>query len=49
MPQDLQRVHDALDKDMDDLYGVTTPSDAERLKTLFALYERMTAAQMEAA
>jgi hypothetical protein len=49
MPPDLQRVHDALDKDVDDLYGVTTSSDTERLESLFALYERMTAAEMEAA
>ncbi len=49
MPLDLKRVHDALDKDVDDLYGVTTPSDTERLETLFALYERMTAAETEAA
>ena len=49
MPLDLHRVHDALDKDVDDLYGVTTPSNTERLETLFALYERMTADEMEAA
>jgi hypothetical protein len=49
MPPDLQRVHKALDEDIDELYGVTTPSDTERLETLFALYERMAAAEMEAA
>lgn len=49
MPPDLRRAHDALDNDVDALYRVTTPSETERLETLFALYEDMTAAEREAA
>ena len=45
MPLDLQRVHEALDKTVDDLYGATTPSGTERLEILFALYQDMTAAE----
>lgn len=49
MPLDLQRVHETLDKTVDDLYGATTPSSTERLEILFALYQHMTAAETEAA
>ncbi|MHB1999490.1 MAG: class I SAM-dependent DNA methyltransferase [Solirubrobacteraceae bacterium] len=49
MPLDLQRVHEALDETIDALYGLTAPSDTERLGTLFTLYERMTAAETVAA
>jgi hypothetical protein len=49
MPLDLQRVHETLDETVDSLYGATTPSNTERLTILFDLYERMTAAETEAA
>ncbi|HEY5288124.1 MAG TPA: DNA methyltransferase [Solirubrobacteraceae bacterium] len=49
MPLDLQRVHEALDKTVDNLYGATTPSTTERLEMLFDLYEHMTAAETVAA
>ncbi len=45
MPLDLQRVHEALDNTVDNLYGATTPSGTERLEILFALYQHMTAAE----
>ena len=48
-PLDLQRVHEVLDKTVDDLYGVTAPSHTERLKILFDLYEHMTASDTVAA
>jgi hypothetical protein len=49
MPADLRRVHAALDATVDALYGLSEPTDNERLEVLFTLYEQATAAAARAA
>jgi hypothetical protein len=48
MPADLRRAHEALDTTVDGLYGLTEPTDNERLEVLFAMYEQATAAAAQA-
>lgn len=41
MPSDLRSAHAALDPVVDGLYGLKSPSDAQRLQALLAEYQRL--------
>ncbi|MBB4662884.1 class I SAM-dependent DNA methyltransferase [Conexibacter arvalis] len=45
MPADLRRAHEALDETIDALYGLSGPTDEERLVVLFDMYEGAIAAE----